>query len=767
MTQMPKLNDLDFDQTDPRLLDALASLNQIGATINRIGPRADVLSPLGRAHLTDAVVQQALRLIVDSAIKVVPGASAVIYTYDRDRQAFDLDSRVSAGELVDAISGDEPRLDGSGMRAIRQRRRVLSYEEADLNVHPARARAGVETLACFPLIVADQPVGALYVSLHEARQFSPFELLILENFCNQAAMAIYHTRRLASVQRDLARREEELSRLRYAGMLISSRLRLEEMLEAILDMALQVTDARYGIFRLVDEQSHQLVARAVVGEDVGPPELDPLPIDGSSIMGWVAGHRQPLCIHDLQAAPWVLIYRPLYNGLRMRSELAVPLVGASGRLEGVLNLESPEIGTFSEHDSLLLQALATQAVIAIQEVRLLDALQHVAELLLVRPCDDVLAYLVELACTLLNAAASAIWMLDGDQLVLRVSSAGHRRGERLPLHGSLTGQAVLTNNPVRVDDVRADERFHRTDLAREQAWMSALIVPLMASNVGSSREPMGAFSVYGTQDEPGRFVESEWDEKVLTCLSHYAALAVQNAVRQEALHIARERHAVAETFAAVGDIAANVLHHLNNKVGTIPVRVQGIHDKCSATLLADPYLSANLDEIEHSAREAMGAVRRNLSRLRPIHPAPVDVARSVQDALRTIDLPQTISLRLQGLDDLPPVMAGTRSLSLVFANLLENALTAMQGAGQIEIRGLAGDGWVEIDVTNDGPGIDPALHDRIFEFNYSGRRSRGKLGFGLWWVRSLLVRLGGTITVESDGVRGVTFRLGLPRVEKT
>jgi GAF domain-containing protein len=59
----------------------------------------------------------------------------------------------------------------------------------------------------------------------------------------------------------------------------------------------------------------------------------------------------------------------------MRAELAVPLIGAGGRLEGVLNLESPHAAAFSEADSHLLQGLATQAVIAIQEVRLLDALR--------------------------------------------------------------------------------------------------------------------------------------------------------------------------------------------------------------------------------------------------------------------------------------------------------------------------------------------------------------------------------------------------------
>jgi hypothetical protein len=78
-------------KTDPRLLEALASLNQIGTTINRIGP-GDVS---GNAGIS---VEATLNLIVESAIRVVPGASAVIYTYDEIQGGFDPTSRVSAGE---------------------------------------------------------------------------------------------------------------------------------------------------------------------------------------------------------------------------------------------------------------------------------------------------------------------------------------------------------------------------------------------------------------------------------------------------------------------------------------------------------------------------------------------------------------------------------------------------------------------------------------------------------------------------------------------
>ncbi len=730
------------------MLDALASLNRIGATINRLG--------LG----DQAGIDGALKLIAQSAITVVPGASAVIYAFDPVRHSFDPSSRVSAGELSAPLPGDEPRPDGLGARAIAQRRCVLSYEEHDLPIHQVKRAAGARVVACFPLVVAEQPLGVLYVYLHESRRFSQLELLLLDNFVNHAAMALHQAGHLVTVQRDLARAEDELARLRRADLLISSRLSLRETLEAILQMALEVTGARYGIFRLVDRTGLKLVTAAFAGEGLGQPAVEALPINTTSIMGWVAKYRQPLCITDLCANPWVRIYYPLDHGVEMRSELAVPLIGASGRLEGVLNLESPAVAAFSDQDSLLLQALATQAVIAIQEVRLLDALQEIAERLLNQPPQQVFDRLVEMACELLNTAVGSIWVLEDDQLAVRSASAGYLRGERVPVHGSLTGEAILTRSPIIAGDVRTDHRFLRHDLARAEGWTSALVVPLMA---GPGGQPVGAFSVFSSEQDTRRFGDAEWDKKVLTCLAHHAALAVQEASRREALRAAEEQRAVAETFAAVGDIAANLLHRVNNKIGTIPVRVQGIQDKSRSALEADPYLATNLAEIEHSAGEAMSVMRESLFHLRPIEVAPVNVALAVTDAITQASLPPGIEVKVAGLADLPLVMAGAQRLALVFANLLENAATAMEGRGVIALHGHVHDRWAEIAVSDNGPGIPPELHERIFEFNFSGRQAHaGKLGFGLWWVRTLMARFGGSIAVESDGEHGATFILRLP-----
>ena len=450
-------------------------------------------------------------------------------------------------------------------------------------------------------------------------------------------------------------------------------------------------------------------------------------------MAHVARTREPLLIPDLRLDPWSKIYYPLDSNLEMRSELAVPLITASGRLEGVLNLESPQLGAFSEDDSHTLQSLATYAITAIQEVRLLDALQEAAQLLISQPTQKVLDRLCVMANDLLNTSSSAIWLKN---------EAGELQ------RTAWDGLAPYVKEVV-----------HEADRP------NVLLIPLPGSDESKS---LGTFGVFNAESGEGRSVQSEWDKKVLACLANYAALAVQNESRQQALRASQEKHWTAETFAAVGDISAYLLHNMNNKVGTIPVRIQAIQDKYQQTLQADSYLANNLAEIERSATYAMQIVQESLSLLRPIRMERVNIVSRIQEAIRAAQIPPTVHIQTNGLEHLPTVTAGGQSLTFVFRNLIENAVAAMNGNGSIQIEGIHLGETVEICISDSGPGIVAELHNQIFELNFSRTGAQpGKLGFGLWWVKTLMTRLGGSVSVESDGHHGTAFRLRLPAREES
>ncbi|MBE0699276.1 MAG: GAF domain-containing protein, partial [Anaerolineaceae bacterium] len=759
-------------------LEVLAHLNQIGSGINR----------LETGDLTS--IQTMLARIVDSATEVVPGSSAVIFTFDERQGAFDPGSRVSAEKSSAQELDDSPRADGLGMRAAQRKVRVLSYEEEGVEINPAKVAMGAKAMACFPLIVSGRLLGVLYVYLYEERKFSMLELLMLENFVNLTAMTLSLAHQHIQAQQEQLRKERELRRLRRAGILISSRSSLKDTLETILKVALEVTDAIYGIFRLVDSSGKNLVCEAIFGEGLNQPAIEVLPIDGHSVMGWVANRREPVIISDLRNESWSQVYYPLDRKMEMRSELAVPLIGGSGRLEGVLNLESPQVNAFDKQNRYILQILATQAVVAIQEARLLDALQEISLMLPRYSLSEIHQFLVERGCDLLNVAYGMIWLLDNDHLVLQAVqvpagepvhqhgslrlvpavSAGGQTPTRLKLEGSLAGKAVQAAEPVAVLVNNEEQAQSFPDLPYFHGKGSALSVPLFASPDG---KPVGAFCVHTGPAQNRDFSQSDWDMKVLAIIGHYAALASQLTAQQEALRVAQDQRALTEAFAAIGDIAANLLHRLNNKIGTIPVRVEGIQDKCASALAADPYLEKNLSEIQRSATEAMDVVRESLFHLHPIQLAPVSVPGSVKEALSSINVPSSVEIVVDGLDTLPPVQAGPRRLGLVFGNLIENAVDAMnwkdENGWKIWISGAASNGWVKIYVSDNGPGIASEVQERIFDFNYSARVSAhpGKLGFGLWWVKSLMARFGGSVAVESDGQSGTTFILSLPQAQGT
>lgn len=739
--------------TASHIKNILSRLNQIGSAINSG-------SSGGLASLQDI-----LRLIVSSATEVVQDSSAVIYTYDTKRAAFNLESRVSSEPYSDSQESDAPRPNGIGSFAMATKQRVLSYEHQNLQIHPAKVAMGAKAMACYPLMVADETLGTLYVYLHKRKSFNELELLMLDNFVNLTAMTLAAAQRVSEVQLEQVRKEKELRRIHRAGMLISSHTSLQDTLDSILRMALDVTEAKYGIFRLVDKDRTHLVTHAFIGERQGKPATEKLPLDEKSVMGTVAMRRLPLIISDLSEPPWNQVYYPFDRELVMRSELAVPLIGASGKLEGVLNLESPLINSFSKQDRYILQILATLAVAAIQEVRLIDALQELTTYLLSQPLYMVHQSLVEKASDLLNVPHSLLWLREDDQLVIQAATDPDMLNWSISLHETLIGQAMESGKPMISYDLKEDIP---STLSNPAELGPALIVPLFApEEPGMTKESIGAFSIHCAADDPRNFEQSEWDKNVLSILGRYATLAMQNAAHQEAIRIAQEQHTVTEAFAAVGDIASNLLHKLNNKIGTIPVRIEGIQDKCQSSLTADTYLSQNLEQIETSATEAIKVLRDSLFHLRPIRLSPVTIHEAVETALAETHIPEEIYVETSDLDLLPQVHACPKRLPLVFSNLLDNAVCAMGEKGEIKISGEAIGDMVHIHFADTGPGIQTENHERIFEFSYSthGSGTNGNLGFGLWWVKTLLTRFGGSISVESAQNAGTTFIMEIPRAE--
>ena len=151
---------------------------------------------------------------------------------------------------------------------------------------------------------------------------------------------------------------------------------------------------------------------------------------------------------------------------------------------------------------------------------------------------------------------------------------------------------------------------------------------------------------------------------------------------------------------------------------------------------------------------------------RVLTPEAVDMVRVVQGVAdnvrhRSSELGATIEIAR----DLPGVVSDRLALEQIFSNLVENALKYLRPGrpGHIVVRGGRQGARVVYEVADNGRGVDPRDHDRIFDlFRRAGVQDQAGEGIGLAHVRALAYRLGGTVTCESALDHGATFRVSLP-----
>ncbi|HLF28575.1 MAG TPA: GAF domain-containing protein [Anaerolineae bacterium] len=218
-----------------------------------------------------------------------------------------------------------------------------------------------------PLKVKDQVIGALDVQSTTENAFTEGDVILLSTLADQVSIAIVNAR-LFEVERRL---RKELELLNDINRAISSTLNLKEVLNFIVEQSVTLIQAPVFHVMLYDELRGDLylaAGRGMSGE-LGDFRLS---VD-EGIPGRAARIRQAIRVSDVTRPPWNAIYAQLETDTR--SELAVPLL-QDGKLIGVLNLESPEVGAFVEHDQRLLERLAAQAAIAVLNARNYEEIQQ-------------------------------------------------------------------------------------------------------------------------------------------------------------------------------------------------------------------------------------------------------------------------------------------------------------------------------------------------------------------------------------------------------
>lgn len=152
---------------------------------------------------------------------------------------------------------------------------------------------------------------------------------------------------------------------------------------------------------------------------------------------------------------------------------------------------------------------------------------------------------------------------------------------------------------------------------------------------------------------------------------------------------------------------------------------------------------------------------------RVLTPEPLDLKKLLEITAQTLTHQASDADAEITIEDVPEIVSDRLGVEQVFANLLENAVKYLAPGrpGRIRVRGWQEGSAVFIDVEDNGRGIDPKDHGRVFDlFRRAGAQDRPGEGIGLAHVRALVRRLGGTITLNSTLGEGSTFRVVLPKV---
>ena len=507
---------------------------------------AEILHVISRSKTDAAPV---FETILEACRRLFASDEMGVYTIGDDEMV-----RVAAwlGPRAEEVRRDvTPLADSVTGRIIRDRR---IHHIPDLRDEPNLSetvrerveRLGSASLLYAPMLWEDRGLGSIVVARSPPRPFSDREQEVLQTFADQAAIAIENARLFKETQESLRRQTATGDILRAIA---SSPGDLQPVLDRLAETSCRLCEAYDALIFLRDGDDLRLASHY---------GLIPFPFDfskGKIARDWPAGRamveRRTIHVHDLAAAgdEYPLAFQfakdaARARGIAWRSVLSVPLL-REGEPVGVIALRRTEVWPFTEAQIALLQTFADQAVIAIENTRLFDAVQArtrdleesleqqtaAAEILRVishsptdvQPVFDAIAQSVTALCEADNSGVFQVKdglihyvghaNLPPKQLALALQSFP------APLNrGTASGRAILSRGVVHIPDIAADPEYSAASVI-EAGFRSALSVPMLRNG-----EPIGAINVTRLEARPfsGRQIE------LLKTFADQAVIAVSN-----------------------------------------------------------------------------------------------------------------------------------------------------------------------------------------------------------------------------------------------
>jgi signal transduction histidine kinase len=213
-----------------------------------------------------------------------------------------------------------------------------------------------------------------------------------------------------------------------------------------------------------------------------------------------------------------------------------------------------------------------------------------------------------------------------------------------------------------------------------------------------------------------------------------------------------------ERLIGLGRLAATIAHEIKNPLGIIKATAQrlervgelGASEEKRAELLR--FIPEEVDRLNRILTRYL-----QIGMLEQSHPVPIDVARELSSWIATMGQKDHIEL---AVSDTPPVMADGEAPRQVVSNLIRNAMEASQDSEIVRVTWVRDGKWGVLRVANQGPGIPKKMRDEVFEPFYTTKATG--TGLGLYAVKMLVERDGGTVAIEDNDGGGAVFMVRWP-----
>ncbi len=759
---------------------------------------SEVLKVISRSTFD---LQAVLRTLVESAVRLCEAEIGQIARPDK-KGFFRMQASFGfSTELKEEMERTpfKPGRESVAGRALLERATVQILDaqtDPEYNLSTAQKLGGYRTIIAAPLLREGTPIGVFGLGRCSVRPFTDKQMELLTTFADQAVIAIENARLLDELRertRELTESlEQQTATSQVLGVISSSPGELGPVFRVMLESAMRICDAKFGsLFEFADG-----AFRAIFELGLPPAYVDfhrePRVWGPDTGLGQMARTRQTVHVKDARAGR---AYAKRDVGRMAAVELggvrtfvAVPML-KEGELVGAIGIFRQEVRPFSDKQIELVTNFAKQAVIAIENSRLLNALRERTREL-ARSIDGlralgevtravnstldlptVLSTIVAKAVQLSGTDAGVIYVFDELQQAFHLHATYGLNEEVIAAirnqAGVISGalhQATQDGKPHQIANSHDEPLGPVREIAMRAGFRARLVVPLMDAD-----EVVGALVV--RRKQPGKFPTDTVD--LLQTFATQSVLTIKNA--RLFSEIEEKSRQLAEASHHKSQFLASMSHELRTPLNAIIGLTEML--VANAARFGTEKAQEPLRRVNAAGTHLLGLINEvlDLSKIEAgkleLNPESVNLAPLIAEVVGTAgQLAEKNKNRLvvENPDNLGPLNADPLRLKQVLLNLLSNACKfTSEGEIVLRVRQVAdGRDWIELAVADTGIGLTAEQQAKLFqEFTQADSltaRRYGGTGLGLALSRKLARMMGGDVTVTSEPGKGSVFTVRLP-----